>query len=229
MSRNPARKISAAALPNRPRANITDAERFTSRPRNVSRLGLMPVAARAATILSSSQRLPSPIRRVSIEPETFEPDSPGPASYDTPPDSLKRRACCAARWRRGRSMLPDRSPVPHAMCEIQEIDLFSGANHRYGTDEEEFTQRRVLDSIDAAAIRGLVHPAGAGRRQRGVVVSLSADESRPSGSWRLPELPWRRERTACPDLGPLVSTRRRTRRRNRRKHGRRASAQPAKS
>src|SRR3989442_553024 len=73
MSRNPARKISAAAFPNRPRANITDAERFTSRPRNVSRLGLMPVAARAATILSSSQRLPSPIPRVSIEPETFEP------------------------------------------------------------------------------------------------------------------------------------------------------------
>jgi len=42
------------------------AAKFTTRPRKVRRLGLMPVAAMAPTILSSSHLLPDPIAPVNV-------------------------------------------------------------------------------------------------------------------------------------------------------------------
>src|SRR5260370_15526226 len=80
MSRNPAKKIIAAASRKRPVANIAAAQKFTTRPRNVRKFGLIPVAARAPTILSSSQRLPSPIHFVSIRQK-----SRGPRRGRSPP------------------------------------------------------------------------------------------------------------------------------------------------
>ena len=47
-------------------ANITAAPKFTTRPRNVSTLGLIPVAAMTPTILSSSHLLPVPIAPVKV-------------------------------------------------------------------------------------------------------------------------------------------------------------------
>ncbi len=56
MSRNPARKRTAAAVRNIPVANSAAAQRFTNRPKAVRILGLMLVAAMPPTILSRSQR-----------------------------------------------------------------------------------------------------------------------------------------------------------------------------
>src|SRR5579859_4467701 len=66
MSRNPAKKIIAAPRKNLPTAKLAAAPKFTTSPRNVSTLGLMPVAAIAPTILSSSHLLPVPIAPVSV-------------------------------------------------------------------------------------------------------------------------------------------------------------------
>src|SRR5712691_1937858 len=68
MSKNAAKNITAAAAWNFPVANSTAAQPFTNSPKKVSRFGLMPVAATASTIFSSSQRAPSPILRVIMEP-----------------------------------------------------------------------------------------------------------------------------------------------------------------
>jgi hypothetical protein len=47
-------------------ANIAAAQKFTINPMKVRTFGLIPVAASAPTILSSSQRLHVPIKRVII-------------------------------------------------------------------------------------------------------------------------------------------------------------------
>src|SRR6202050_1479103 len=61
MSRNPAKKITIAAVLKRPVAKSAAAQKFTTSPIKVRTLGLIPVAASAPTILSSSQRLTTPI------------------------------------------------------------------------------------------------------------------------------------------------------------------------
>src|SRR6266567_1289016 len=61
MSRKPAKKIISAPVKNRPTAKKAAAPKFTTSPRNVRRLGLIPVAAITPTILSSSHLLPVPI------------------------------------------------------------------------------------------------------------------------------------------------------------------------
>src|SRR5271163_1127940 len=66
MSRKPAQKIISAAIRKCPRAKFTAATKFTTRPRNVRKLGLTPVAARTPTILSSSHLLPVPIAPVKV-------------------------------------------------------------------------------------------------------------------------------------------------------------------
>jgi hypothetical protein len=66
MSKKPAKKITIAAILNNPVANIAAAQKFTINPINVNTFGLIPVAASAPTILSSSQRLHVPIKRVII-------------------------------------------------------------------------------------------------------------------------------------------------------------------
>src|ERR1700733_9488042 len=63
MSKKPAKKITVAAILKSPVANIAAAQKFTVNPINVSTFGLIPVAASAPTILSSSQRLHVPMRR----------------------------------------------------------------------------------------------------------------------------------------------------------------------
>src|SRR5580765_3438967 len=66
MSRNPAKKMIAAPRKNLPTAKLAAAPKFTTSPRNVRTLGLIPVAAIAPTILSSSHLLPVPIAPVSV-------------------------------------------------------------------------------------------------------------------------------------------------------------------
>src|SRR5665213_3549671 len=66
ISKKPARKITAAAERNIPVANSTAAQRFTTIPKAVRTLGLMPVAAIASTIFTRSQLLPLPMDRVII-------------------------------------------------------------------------------------------------------------------------------------------------------------------
>src|SRR5271157_5858188 len=66
MSRNPAKKIISAAILKFPSAKLTAATKFTTRPRNVKKLGFTPVAARTPTILSSSHLLPVPIAPVKV-------------------------------------------------------------------------------------------------------------------------------------------------------------------
>src|SRR6266404_7605426 len=66
MSRNPAKKIIVAPRKNFPTAKHAAAPKFTTRPRNVRKLGLIPVAAIAPTILSSSHLLPVPIAPVRV-------------------------------------------------------------------------------------------------------------------------------------------------------------------
>src|SRR5215469_2744684 len=66
MSKNPAKKIITAPRKNLPTAKHAAAPKFTTNPRNVSTFGLIPVAAIAPTILSSSHLLPVPIAPVSV-------------------------------------------------------------------------------------------------------------------------------------------------------------------
>src|SRR6266478_1304969 len=66
MSKNPAKKIIVAPRKNFPTAKLAAAPKFTTSPRNVKKLGLIPVAAIAPTILSSSHLLPVPIAPVSV-------------------------------------------------------------------------------------------------------------------------------------------------------------------
>src|SRR5260370_27766052 len=66
MYRNPATKIITAPRKNLPTAKLAAAPKFTTRPRNVKKLGLIPVAAIAPTILSSIHLLPVPIAPVSV-------------------------------------------------------------------------------------------------------------------------------------------------------------------
>src|SRR5882757_3327816 len=60
-----------APVRNLPTANITAAPKFTTRPRNVSTLGLIPVAAMTPTILSSSHLLPVPIAPVKVAMQRY--------------------------------------------------------------------------------------------------------------------------------------------------------------
>src|SRR5713101_7755038 len=85
---------------NCPRAKCTAAQKLTNSPKNVSRLGLMPVAAIAPTILSSSQRLPSPIQRVNIEAGALFPDWFARRIIRHPARCLKRGPprACAEKW-----------------------------------------------------------------------------------------------------------------------------------
>jgi hypothetical protein len=66
MSKNPAKKIIVAPRKNFPTAKLAAAPKFTTKPRKVKKLGLIPVAAIAPTILSSSHLLPVPIAPVRV-------------------------------------------------------------------------------------------------------------------------------------------------------------------
>src|ERR1700719_4041813 len=66
MSRNPAKKMMVAPRKNFPTAKLAAAPKFTTSPRKVKKLGLIPVAAIAPTILSSSHLLPVPIAPVRV-------------------------------------------------------------------------------------------------------------------------------------------------------------------
>src|SRR5260370_34535213 len=66
MSRKPAKKMISAPVKKLPMAKKAAAMNFTSNRRNVRKLGLTPVAARAPTILSSSHLLPVPIAPVNV-------------------------------------------------------------------------------------------------------------------------------------------------------------------
>src|SRR5215467_14409785 len=66
MSRKPAKKIINAPRKNLPTAKLAAAPKFTTSPRNVNTFGLIPVAAIAPTILSSSHLLPVPIAPVRV-------------------------------------------------------------------------------------------------------------------------------------------------------------------
>src|SRR5271166_6077261 len=66
MSRKPAKKIISAPVRKFPTAKLAAAAKFTSKPRNVSTLGLMPVAAITPTILSSSHLPPVPMPPVNV-------------------------------------------------------------------------------------------------------------------------------------------------------------------
>src|SRR5690349_11014433 len=56
----------SAPVRNPPTAKKTEATKFTSNPKNVRMLGLIPVAAMAPTILSSSHLPPAPIPPVNV-------------------------------------------------------------------------------------------------------------------------------------------------------------------
>src|ERR1035438_4088303 len=66
MSRNPAKKIIKAAVRKLPTAKRAAAPKFTTNPKKVSRLGLIPVAANPPTIRSSSHFPPVPIAPVNV-------------------------------------------------------------------------------------------------------------------------------------------------------------------
>src|SRR5277367_4344505 len=66
MSRNPAKKIIAAPVRKFPTAKLAAAPKFTTSPKKVSRLGLIPVAASAPTMRSSSHFPPVPIAPVNV-------------------------------------------------------------------------------------------------------------------------------------------------------------------
>src|SRR5215831_8254793 len=66
MSKNPAKKMITAPRKNLPTAKHAAAPKFTTSPRNVKKLGLIPVAAIAPTIFSSSHLLPVPIAPVRV-------------------------------------------------------------------------------------------------------------------------------------------------------------------
>jgi hypothetical protein len=66
MSRNPAKKMIIAPLRKCPTAKVAAAAKLTSKPKKVSRLGLMPVAASAPTMRSRSHFPPVPIAPVNV-------------------------------------------------------------------------------------------------------------------------------------------------------------------
>src|SRR5438874_575219 len=67
----PAIRSNSPPVRNLPTANITAAPRFTTRSRDVSTLGLIPVAAMTPTILSSSHLLPVPIAPVTVAMQRY--------------------------------------------------------------------------------------------------------------------------------------------------------------
>src|SRR5580765_85662 len=114
MSRNPAKKMIAAPRKNLPTAKLAAAPKFTTSPKNVNTFGLIPVAAIAPTILSSSHLLPVPIAPVSVAifggevhvPPTnkhlFIVSQPcrGPQTTPSPQANLASDICCTALFHR---------------------------------------------------------------------------------------------------------------------------------
>src|SRR2546428_10904890 len=66
MSGKPVTKKRTAQVKNRPLEKMAVEQKFTTKPRKVRRFGLIPVAASAPTILSSSHLLPLPIAAVKV-------------------------------------------------------------------------------------------------------------------------------------------------------------------
>ena len=62
MSKNPAKKSTAAACRKLPLANSTAAQLFTASAKNVNMFGVMPVAASPFTTWRNNQPPPSPIQ-----------------------------------------------------------------------------------------------------------------------------------------------------------------------
>src|SRR6266852_2067578 len=125
MSRNPAKKIIAAASRKRPVANIAAAQKFTTR---------------APTILSSSQRLPSPIHFVSIRQK-----SRGPRRGRSPPHHT----------------IPGRAPQVSAMAFCRRP--FSLSRQRCYTGHPQthvlaLFERDFFHSLHAPPLRSLVSP-----------------------------------------------------------------------
>src|SRR5271157_4581790 len=66
MSRKPAMKMIIAPVRKLPTAKLAAAPKLTTSPRKVSKFGLMPVAASAPTMRSSSHFPPVPIAPVNV-------------------------------------------------------------------------------------------------------------------------------------------------------------------